>query len=70
MFDFTTMQSAKTIGWALLLSALLVALTGCTKPEGPAEKAGKNLDRAAASVGDQVDKAGEVIKDAANGDNN
>jgi len=64
------MNSIKTIGAALLLSALLAALPGCTKPEGPAEKAGKSLDKAAESVGDEVDKAGDAIKDAANGDNN
>jgi PBP1b-binding outer membrane lipoprotein LpoB len=64
------MKLVKTIGTALLLSALLVALAGCSKQEGPAEKVGKDLDNAAKSVGDQVDKAGKAIKDAANGDNN
>jgi len=70
MFDFTTMKSAKTIGTTLLPSVLPGALPGCTKPEGPADKAGKSFGRAAETAGDQVDRAGEAIKDAAHGDNN
>jgi hypothetical protein len=62
------MKPVKTISTLLLISALLVALPGCMKQEGPAEKAGKTLDNAAESVGDSVEDAGEAIQDAANGD--
>ena len=53
---------------ALLMSALLVALSGCQKQEGPAEKAGKSVDQAAQKVGQQVEKAGNSIQDAAKGE--
>lgn len=59
---------AKSVGAALALSALLAALAGCQKQEGPAERAGKEIDKAAERVGDQVEKAGESIQDAAKGD--
>lgn len=51
----------------LVLGGLLVALTGCPKPEGPAEKAGKQVDKAVEQVGQQVQKAGDSIEDAAKG---
>lgn len=50
---------------ALTLSALMLALPGCQKQEGPAERAGKSLDNAAEKAGDKVEKAGEKIQDAA-----
>ena len=52
---------------ALVLGGLLVVLTGCPKPEGPAEKAGKEVDKAVGQVGQQVQKAGASIEDAAKG---
>ena len=62
------MKLVKTVRAALFVSALLVALTGCQKQEGPAEKAGKEMDKAAEKVGQQIEKAGEAIQDAAKGD--
>jgi hypothetical protein len=62
------MKLAKTVGAALAMSALLGALAGCQKQEGPAEQAGKEVDKAAATVGEKVEKAGESIQDAAEGD--
>lgn len=62
------MTRITTLGAALLMSISLVVLSGCMK-EGPAEKVGKSLDNAADSVGDHVEDAGEVIHDAANGNN-
>jgi len=61
------MKPGKTISAALVMSALLVALSGCLKQEGPAEKAGKEADQATEKVGQQIEKAGESIQDAANG---
>ena len=52
---------------AIVLCGLLLALTACQKPEGPAEKAGKEVDQAVGQVGQQVQKAGASIEDAAKG---
>lgn len=62
------MKSGKTVGAALAMSALLAALLGCQKQEGPAEHAGKEVDKATAKVGQQIEKAGESIQDTAKGD--
>ena len=62
------MTSIKTLSAALLMTTALVALPGCMKEEGPAEKAGKSLDNAAESVGDKVEDAGEAMQDAAQSD--
>jgi hypothetical protein len=62
------MKIGKTLGMSLALSALLIALAGCQKQEGPVEQAGKEVDKAMESVGQQVEKAGDAIQDAAQGD--
>ena len=62
------MKPVKTLSAALVISALLVALSGCEKTEGPMEKAGKSVDNATESVGEHVENAGEAIQDAAKGD--
>ena len=62
------MKPVITLSAALVISALLVALSGCEKQEGPMEKAGKSLDNATESVGEHVENAGEAIQDAAKGD--
>lgn len=53
-----------TLGATLVVSALL-ALTGCQKEEGPAERAGQQIDKAVEQTGQQIEKAGEKIQDAA-----
>jgi predicted small secreted protein len=63
------MKPVQTISAALIMSALLVALPGCEKQEGPMEKAGQSIDNATESVGEHVEDAGEAIQDAAKGDN-
>lgn len=57
-----------TVSAALVMSVLLAALSGCQKQEGPAEHAGKQVDKATEKTGQQVEKAGESIQDAAKGD--
>ena len=57
-----------TISAVLVMGALLTALSGCQKQEGPAEHAGKEIDKAAEKAGQQMEKAGESIQDAAKGD--
>lgn len=59
----------KTTGAALLMGALLVALSGCQKEEGPVERAGKEVDEAVEKTGEKIEKAGDAIQDAAKGDN-
>ena len=49
-------------GLAIILMAGLLA---CEKKEGPAERAGKQVDKAVESAGKQIEKAGEKIQDAA-----
>jgi len=62
------MKLGKTVSAALVMSALLVALSGCQKQEGPAEQAGKEVDKATEKAGKQIEKAGDSIQDAAKGD--
>jgi predicted small secreted protein len=62
------MKPVKILSAALVISALLVALSGCEKQEGPMEKAGKSVDNATESVGEHVENAGEAIQDKATGD--
>ena len=61
------MKLGKCASPALLISALLIALSGCQEHEGPAEHAGKEVDKATDKVGQQVEKAGDRIQDAAKG---
>jgi predicted small lipoprotein YifL len=49
---------------ALMILFLMAGLSGCTK-EGPAEKAGKKIDKAIEKAGEQIEKAGEKVQDAA-----
>ncbi len=61
-------KPGKTLGVAMLISALFVGVYGCEKKEGPVEKAGKEVDKAAAAVGQKIEKAGENIQDTAKGE--
>jgi hypothetical protein len=62
------MKFGKTVSTALLMSALLATLFGCQKQEGPAERAGKEADKAMENVGQKIEKVGESIQDTAKGD--
>jgi len=62
------MKFKKCTTAALALSALMLALVGCQKHEGPAETAGKEIDKAVQKTGEQIEKAGDKIQDAAKGD--
>lgn len=70
------MKFGKTVSTALVMSALLVAASGCQKnedqaeqavKEGLAEHAGQEVDEAVAKVGEKIEQAGENIQDAAKG---
>jgi len=49
----------------LAIGALIMGLSACEKKEGPAERAGKQIDKAVEKAGEQVEKAGQQIQDAA-----
>lgn len=53
---------------AVAVAMLLGLLPGCQQQEGPAEKAGRQVDKAVEKVGQQMEKAGDAIQDAAKGD--
>ena len=59
----------KSVIAALVTVALLAGLFCCQKNEGPAERAGKQIDKAVEKAGEQIEKAGEKIEDAAKGAN-
>lgn len=52
---------------AAAIGALIAGLSGCQRQEGPAEHAGKEIDKVIGQVGQNVEKAGEKIQDAASG---
>ena len=49
----------------LVLAVLVLGLSACQKKEGPAERAGKEIDKTVESAGQQLEKAGQKIQDAA-----
>lgn len=58
------MSSSRSTLAVMALSSLF-ALAACQPAEGPAERAGKQIDNAAEKVGQQIEKAGDKIQDAA-----
>jgi hypothetical protein len=75
------MKGVKTVMALLFTGALLAALSGCEKEEGPAEQAGEEIDKAMQEAGEQADKTmdkigeqieqtGEDIQEAAKDDDN
>lgn len=58
------MSAIKT---SLFLFTLMTALAiaACQPAEGPAERAGEQIDKAATQLGQDVKQAGEAVKDAA-----
>lgn len=59
------MKFGKSVVIALAMSALIAGLIGCQKKEGPMERAGKEVDKAAEKAGKQIEKTGEKIQDKA-----
>lgn len=56
----------KTIGRvlaAMWLGAAALSISACEQ-EGPAERAGKEIDRAAEKAGDKIEDAGDKVQDA------
>lgn len=49
---------------SLMVTILMAGVSGCKKQEGPLERAGKEIDRAAEKTGEKLEKAGDKIKDS------
>ena len=56
---------SKSVMTALVISALFVGLSCCQKKEGPAERAGKQIDKTLEKAGQQIEKAGDKMEEAA-----
>lgn len=56
--------------WLIFLIGMaIMLLVACdAKTPGPAERAGKEIDKAATSIGDKVEKTGERIKEGSGSD--
>jgi hypothetical protein len=61
------MKFGKRVMTALAITVLMAGFAGCQKQEGPAERAGRQVDKAVEKAGQQIEKAGEKIQDAAKG---
>ena len=59
------MKPGKTLSTALIMTALLAALFGCQKQEGPMEKAGKKVDESVEATKDSMKKAGQKVSEGA-----
>lgn len=66
--EMQMMKFRETVKAVVVMSALFAALSACQKQEGPAERAGKEADKAMDKVGQQIEKAGDSIQDAAKGE--
>jgi hypothetical protein len=49
---------------AFVMGALITVLLGSQKNEGPAERSGKQIDKAVERAGEQLKKAGDKVEDA------
>lgn len=56
---------SKVMVAALLLGSMIVGVSGCKK-EGPAERAGKEIDKSVEKAGKEIDKAGAKLNDVIN----
>ena len=54
-------------GMRTLMIVIAVAALAACRQEGPAEKAGRQLDQAGDKAARSVEKAGEKVRDAVNG---
>jgi hypothetical protein len=52
------------LNWLVAVTLLGLTLSACQK-EGPAEKAGKEIDKAAKDVGQSMEKAADKVNEAA-----
>jgi hypothetical protein len=50
------------VATGLIAGILIVGLSACQKKEGPAERAGKEIDKSVQSVGQSIEKAGQDLQ--------
>jgi hypothetical protein len=62
--EIKMVKLGKRVMVAFVMSALIAGLFCCQK-EGPAERAGKQVDKAVEKAGQQIEKAGKKIEEAA-----
>ncbi|CAG4883043.1 conserved exported protein of unknown function [Georgfuchsia toluolica] len=55
----------KNLAAGLAAILLVATLSACQKQEGPAERAGKDIDKTMDDAGQHIEKAGQNIQDAA-----
>ncbi|WP_397474164.1 hypothetical protein [Pusillimonas sp.] len=58
------MLNKKSLISLATMAVLALSLAGCER-EGPAEKAGKEIDKAVSQAGQEMEKVGDSIQDAA-----
>ena len=58
------MKMSKVVVAALLLGSLTAVVVAGCKEEGPAERAGKEMDRSAEKAGRELEKAGRELEKA------
>jgi hypothetical protein len=63
--EIPMMNMRKIVIALLAMGVLLVGMSGCQ--QGPMERAGKKIDKTVEKGGDQIEKAGEKIKEEAKG---
>jgi hypothetical protein len=63
--EIPMMNRRKSVIAALAMTILLVGLSGCQ--EGPAERAGKKIDKTVEKSGQQIEKAGKKIQEDVKG---
>jgi len=56
--------TVRKIGCFLIVTLFIFSLAACQKEEGPAEKAGKEIDKGIKSAGDAMEKTADSVKDA------
>jgi hypothetical protein len=59
--ELQMMKICRSVIAMLVMTVLFVGVSGCKK-EGPAERAGKNIDQAVEKSGNQIEKAGKEIQ--------
>lgn len=60
-------SAAENAGMKTLVILIAIAALAACRQEGPAEKAGRQLDQAGEKAARSVEKAGQNVRDAVNG---
>ncbi|ACH39969.1 lipoprotein, putative [Citrifermentans bemidjiense Bem] len=57
------MKTSKILVAVLVLGSIVAGVCGCRK-EGPAERAGKEIDKSVEKAGKEIERAGAKLNDA------